>query len=225
MLSLHLFFFKILTPHPNPPMSLKFRAIFKQFSNVWSEWNSLHKFILGRHLWGLHFFSSKLPRSPEFPPYPLTIFPLFLNTFPLYDLDETSYVDSFWDGICFACISFPEFSPSLKFPHYPINLSSYFWTLSHCPIWMKITTWIHFGMAFVRFAFFLIPFLPLKIFTLYLKAYPLSDLDETSYIDSFWDDIDDDWIFFLIPTTRKTIPLNFFQNIPNVQFGWNLLHR
>ena len=40
------------------------------------------------------------------------IFPLFSNLFLLSDLDETSYIDSFWDGVCevfflsFFCIFF-----------------------------------------------------------------------------------------------------------------------
>ena len=28
------------------------------------------------------------------------VFPLFLNPFPLSDVDETSYIDLFWDVIC-----------------------------------------------------------------------------------------------------------------------------
>ena len=50
------------------------------------------------------FRNSPLPRIPPFfsnkPSF------LFLNSFPLSDLDETFYIDSFWNGICVVCIFF-----------------------------------------------------------------------------------------------------------------------
>ena len=42
---------------------------------------------------------------------PSPIFPLILNTFPLIDLYETSYLDSFWDAICVVCIFFSSKIP------------------------------------------------------------------------------------------------------------------
>ena len=52
------------------------------------RWNFLHRFILKWHLWRLHFFSSKFPPLPRILPLPPKTFPLFLNTFPLSNLEE-----------------------------------------------------------------------------------------------------------------------------------------
>ena len=79
-------FLTVLNPYP-----LNFPPIFEHFPIVWFGWNFLHRFILGWHLWGLHFFLSKFPYLHNSSPT-LKIFPLLMNTFPSSDLDEASYV-------------------------------------------------------------------------------------------------------------------------------------
>ena len=101
-----------------PPFPKTIPPIFEHFPTVRFGWNFLYRFILGWSLWCLHIFllNSALPRIPLLPP---KIFPLFLNPFPLFNLDETSYIDSFWGAICDVCIFFinsPPPSNSLLFP-------------------------------------------------------------------------------------------------------------
>ena len=81
---------------------------------VWFGWNFLHRLILGWHLSALHFLPSKFPRIPK-------MFPLFLNIFLLFDLNETSYLHSFWDGNCEIFTFFRNYPSSLK-----TNLSIFF---------------------------------------------------------------------------------------------------
>ena len=45
-------------------------------------------------------------RFPHMSVSPYLMFPLFLISFPLFDLDETNYIDSFCNGICDVCIFF-----------------------------------------------------------------------------------------------------------------------
>ena len=102
------------------------------------------RFSLGCHLWRLHFFFFQISPSPEFS-FPLKTSLLFLNTVSWSDLNESPYIEKllgwhFWR----LHISPPT---SRKFP--PIFL-----TLSHCPIWIKLSTWVHFGIWFVTYAFF-----------------------------------------------------------------------
>ena len=130
----------------------------------------------------ISFFFSKFPfpplPSPELPPFFYNHFPYFFNTFRLSDLDEISYIDSFWDGICEVCILFRNFPPLPHLPNSP---------------------------------------LPQKPSPLFLNTFPLSDLDETSYIDSFWDGICEVCILFRnsphpsskFPSSPKTIPSVF----------------
>ena len=61
------------------------------------------------------FFSKFLPISPKFSPFSQKPSPLFLNTFPLSDLDETSYIDSFLDGICVVSIFYSKSSAIVRF--------------------------------------------------------------------------------------------------------------
>ena len=80
---------------------------------------------------------------------------------------------------------------------------------------MKLPTMINFWMPFVLFAFFFLEIfpLPLKPVLLILNTFPSFDVNETSYIDSFWDEISDVGFFFLIslhppsPLILNTFPL------------------
>ena len=65
----------------------------------------------------LNFFLLNSSPSPPNSPLLHQTFPLFLNTFPSSDLDETSYIDSFLDGICDLFHFFIS-----KVSHFPPNL-------------------------------------------------------------------------------------------------------
>ena len=114
--------------------------------------------------------------------------------FPLTDFDKTSYTILFrMSFVTFAFFFFSNFTlpwillPSKNFP--PI--------FEHCL--MVRFEWISvhretFGMAFLTFAYFS-PYLQ-KISPYFFNTFPLSDLDKTFYMGSFWDMICDVCIFF-----------------------------
>ena len=55
---------------------------------------------------------------------PSQIFPLILNIFSLSYLDETSYIDSFWDEICNVCNFLPRDFPLPPKP-FPLILNTF----------------------------------------------------------------------------------------------------
>ena len=89
-----------------------FSTNFEHSPIVWFEWNFLRGFILGWHLLCLNFLSKFLSLTSH--PLPYKSFPLILNTYPLSDLDETSYIDLF--GRAFATFAFFFISPTPEFP-------------------------------------------------------------------------------------------------------------
>ena len=88
------------------------------------------------------FFFVQISPSPEFS-FPLKTSLLFLNTVSWSDLNESPYIERLL-GWHFWRLHISPPTPR-KFP--PIFL-----TLSHCPIWIKLSTWVHFGMGFVTYA-------------------------------------------------------------------------
>ena len=120
-----------------------------------------------------------------------TSYIFLFNNSPLSDLDKISYIDSFWDGICEICICFSK--------EFPSDLDA---------TWYIHSIWN--GICHVCICFLEIPHpppvnsspFPPKPLPLILNTFPLSYLDETSYIDLFWDCI---CIFFF----RKSPPPEF----------------
>ena len=71
------------------------------------------------------FFLEILRFSRILPPTPENL-PVFLNAFSFSDLDETCYIDSFWDVICDVCIFSVEISPAPELSPSPLTFSSGF---------------------------------------------------------------------------------------------------
>ena len=145
-------------------------------------------------------FLSCIAGSPHQSVSPSPNSPLILNTFPLSDLDETSYINSFWDGICDVCISFFRNSPPLP----------------------KLPMYIQFGMAFVTIAYFFRKFLPplsknsLPLFPKTIGSiffFHLSNLDETSCIYLLWDG-NGDYYFFFLEISPPPPPSHIYPELP-----------
>ena len=132
-------------------------------------------------------------------PHPLilniSLFPknhsFYFWTLPLSDLDETSYIDSVWDGIFGVCIFFNSPPPQIP-PLYTLNQSPYFcktFSLSDSDQTSYIITF--WNSICVIFIFFQSSPPTPETFPIFFNAFSLSELDEI-------------WVFFL--TNNLQIP-------------------
>ena len=124
---------------PSPSNFLQtFPPIFQHFPIVRFGWYFLHRLILGWHFWCLRFFSKFPPSPPNFPSSSQTFPPIF-EYFPIVRF-VWNFLNRFilgWD--LWRLYFFPR-NFSLLPSFFPLNLSPYFWTPYHRPIWMKLPT-------------------------------------------------------------------------------------
>ena len=147
--SFEFFFSQNSLPTPNSLSSPKtIPPVFEHFPIVRFGWNFLHRFILAWYLWRLHFYFEI--------PLPSLWIPPTLSSY-LWTLSYRQIWIKLLKKIYFGmevCTFFSQNStpPSNSHPSFTPNLSPRFWTLSHCPILIKFTTWQQSILVWVRTA-------------------------------------------------------------------------
>ena len=94
-----------------------------------------------------YIFSSNFLIS-ELPTFSWNHSPYFLKALPLYDLDETCYINSFWDDTCDGCILFLEIPPAPPPEFFPLPSPQTFALV--LKVW-GLPLGYHLGFTIVRF--------------------------------------------------------------------------